>query len=108
MSSSRLVVCRRLGEHLLGADHVHAVAELDARRGQGVVVGALRARLLLDRVEQVFEHHAVALEADRVGVGQVVGDGLQLQVLRLHAGLADPHCWIHGFLPVVCVWISCR
>jgi hypothetical protein len=46
--------------------------------GSGVVVGALRARLLFDRVEQVFEHHAVALEADRVGVGQVVGDGLQL------------------------------
>jgi hypothetical protein len=82
----------------LRADHVHAVTELHARRRQGVVVGHLRARLLFDRVEQVLEHHAVALEADGVGVGEVVGDRLQFLVLRLHAGLADPHCWIHELL----------
>jgi hypothetical protein len=76
---------------------VRAVTQLDAGRRQGIVVGALGAGLLLDGIEQVFEDHAVLLEAHGVGVGQVVGDGLQLGVLRLHTGLADPHCWIHIF-----------
>jgi class 3 adenylate cyclase len=78
---------------------VRAVAELDAV-GDGVVRG-LGARLLVDLVEQVFEEHAVALEADGVHVRQVVGDGLQFRVLCLHAGLADPHCWIHDSLLVL-------
>src|SRR5690606_23994615 len=83
-----------VGEYFLRAYQACAGAELYAGRRHGVVV-VLCAGLTLDLIKQIFEDDPIALEAHGVDVGQVVGDRLQLRLLRLHAGLADPHCWIH-------------
>src|SRR5690606_14588467 len=81
-------------EHLLGADEACSVAELHAR-GRGGVIVVLCARLPLDLIEQIFEHGAIALEADGVHVREIVRDRLEPCVLGLDAGLADPQRGIH-------------
>jgi hypothetical protein len=87
----------------LGGDHVHAGADLQARRQAGLVrrLAAALAQVLID---QVFEHRAAALEAGGAHVGQVVGDHVELRLLRVEAGLGDVeganHVW--GIL-----WMCC-
>ena len=56
----------------------------------GILLILLGTRLTLDLVEEVFERHAIALEADGVHVGQVVGYGRHLGILGGQTGFADP------------------
>ena len=41
-------------------------------------------------VEQVLEHRALALEAVGVDVGEIVGDHVDVELLRVEPGLGDP------------------
>ena len=50
----------------------------------------------VDLVQEVLEDRLVPFEAGGVDVGQVVGNGGHVGVLRAQAGLADPKCWIHA------------
>ena len=52
-----------------------------------VAMGAGLAHVL---IEQVLEHRVRTLVAHGTDVGQVVGDGVQLRLLRIQAGLGDP------------------
>src|SRR6185312_1439472 len=78
-----------LREDPLGRHRPHAGADLQARRQVGLLrrVGARLAQRL---VEEILEHRARALEAGRVDVGEVVGDDVDLRLLRVEAGLGNP------------------
>ena len=81
----------------------HARAQADLQPGRQLrLVAAGRAGLAQVLVHQVLEDHAAALVAVGADVGQVVGDGVQLELLAFHAGLGDPQRTIHApVLPTV-------
>ena len=87
-----------LGKGFLGADDTHTGTQLQAR-GQLAVLGGLRTGLATDLIEQVLEFGAVALEAGRRDVGQVVGDGRQVGVLSGQTSLGDIEGGNHRFSP---------
>ncbi|MNE05131.1 hypothetical protein D3C80_976850 [compost metagenome] len=63
-----------------------AGADLDAGRDDGALGRGLRAHAFDVLVQQVLELGPLTLEADRVHVGDVVGDDLDVQLLSQHAG----------------------
>ena len=80
-----------LGGRALSGDAVdragfHTGAELDAGRGDGAAVGGLGAGPLDVLVEQILELGPLLLVANRVHVGDIVGDHLHVQLLGGHAG----------------------
>jgi hypothetical protein len=75
--------------------HARAQAHLQPG-GQLGLVAAGRADLAQAVVHQVLEDHAAALEAAGADVGQIVGDGVQLELLALHAALGNPQRTIHA------------
>src|SRR5690606_6478916 len=77
------------GVDLLGADHPYTGTQLEAG-GQLAVLAGSATGLTTDLVQQVLELGAIALEADRRDVRQVVGNGRQVHVLSGQAGLAHP------------------
>ena len=79
-----------LGVGFFGGHDAHTGAQHQARGGLrvGTHLGAGLAQVL---VEHVLEAGAVALEAGRVDVGQVVRDDRHARLLRIQAGLGNPH-----------------
>jgi hypothetical protein len=77
-----------------------AEADLQARRNRGLL-RRLGTRLSQRLVEEVLEHGARLLESVRVDVGQVVGDDVELGLLRVEPGLGYPEGSDHGGTPVV-------
>ena len=72
-----------------GRDHARTGTEHQASGRLGVSAG-LAAGLANALVEQIFEHRAVALEARRVDVGQVVRNDRHALLLRVQAGFGNP------------------
>src|SRR5690606_2726644 len=85
------------GEDFLGTHHTHPITYLHAGR-QLVLVVLLGTGLALDLIEQILEGDPVALEADGVNVGQVVGNGGHFQILCRQTCLGDPKCCLHVLL----------
>ena len=79
-----------LGVEFFGGNHAHTGSEHQAGRGLGVRAG-LAAGLADVLVQQVFENRAVALEAGRVDVGQVVRNDVHTRLLRVETGFGYPH-----------------
>jgi hypothetical protein len=78
-----------LDEEPVRRDRARAVADLKARRN----LAALRrggAGRLQRFVDQILKVEPAALEAGGLHVGQVVGDDVQSQLLRLHSGRGGP------------------
>src|SRR5690606_2138677 len=70
---------------------LHAVADLNADR-QHRAVAAGRARRPQRLVEEVLELGPAAFEARRSDVRDLVRDGVDLRLLRLHAGRGGEQC----------------
>jgi hypothetical protein len=64
-------------------------------------IGGVGAGQALDLVEQVGELGAAALEGIRVHVRQVVGDRIDVDLLRRHPGGGGPHGSDHLKSPVM-------
>jgi hypothetical protein len=86
-----------LGEHARRGSRAHAGANLQPGRQLCLLrrVGACLAHVL---VQQVLERNTRALEAVRADVGEVVGNHVELRLLRVEAGLADPEAANHELL----------
>ena len=82
----------------LGRRRTRAQSNLQTRGHRGLLRGG-RARHHHALVDQVLELHAAALKASRAGVGQIVGDGVQIRLLRLHPGGGGVECSKHGSPP---------
>ena len=82
-----LVAClfeSALGEDFGGGDHPAPVAHFDARGDDRAApgFGADGARCL---VEKILEFDFAAFEAGGIGVGEIVGDGVEVELLGFHA-----------------------
>ena len=88
-----------LRELARGRHRAHAQADLQAGRQLGLL-GAAGAGLAQRLVHQVLEHGTRALEAAGADVGEVVGDDIELRLLRAQSGLRNPQGLHHGGAPL--------
>ena len=92
------IVCHReaaLRVHPFIAGKTNACAGGKAH-AEAIVSASRRAGRTGGLIHQRFKSHAIAFEADGVGVCQIVGDGAQPAIKGFEAGPGDVHGAWHG------------